>query len=74
MTKRNRRQFLEDSMFATAAAVVASSSGRLLAQEEGKNTNPNDRLNVCVVGAGGRGPGHRLIARSESSEPRFRGR
>lgn len=58
MSKRNRRQFLEDSMFATAAAVVASSGGQLLAQEEQKNTNPNDRLNVCVVGAGGRGGSH----------------
>lgn len=57
MSKRTRREFLEDSMFAAAAAVVASSSSAVFAQEE-KPTSPNESLNVCVVGAGGRGGSH----------------
>jgi predicted dehydrogenase len=59
MSKRNRRQFLEDSMFATAAAVAASSSGRLFAQDEApQSSSPNERLNVVVVGVNGRGGSH----------------
>ncbi|WP_425613724.1 Gfo/Idh/MocA family protein [Anatilimnocola sp. NA78] len=58
MSKRNRRQFLEDSMFATAAAVAASSSGQLFAQEEKQSSSPNERLNVVVVGVNGRGGSH----------------
>jgi predicted dehydrogenase len=58
MSKRTRREFLEDSMFATAAAVVAGSSGHLLAQEEKQSSSPNERLNVCVVGVNGRGGSH----------------
>ncbi len=59
LSKRNRRQFLEDSMFATAAAVAANSSGQLFAQDEPKqSSSPNERLNVCVVGVNGRGGSH----------------
>jgi len=58
MSKKNRRQFLEDSMFAAAAAVAASSTGRFLhAQEEGSGS-ANERLNVAVVGVNGRGGTH----------------
>ena len=58
MSKKNRRQFLEDSMFAAAAAVAAGSTGRLLhAQEEGSGS-ANERLNVAVVGVNGRGGTH----------------
>ena len=34
MARRNRRQFLEDSMYAAAAAAVAGSSGQVLGDNE----------------------------------------
>src|SRR6476620_9817114 len=56
MSKYTRRQFLEDSMFAAATAVCASSTLPVFAQEE--KGSANDELKVCVVGAGGRGGSH----------------
>ena len=50
MSKRNRRQFLEDSMFAAAATVAAGSAGDLLAEEEKPSKSPNEKLGVAVVG------------------------
>ncbi len=58
MNKRTRRQFLEDSMFATAAAVAATSTSKLFAEEEKRSSSPNERLNVAVVGVKGRGGSH----------------
>ena len=58
MSKRTRRQFLEDSMFAAAAAVTATSTGQLFAQDEEESTSPNERLSVAVVGVKGRGGSH----------------
>lgn len=59
MSRRNRRQFLEDSMLAAAAAAAASSPAHLLlAQDEPQSKSPNERLNVAVVGANGRGNSH----------------
>ena len=60
MSRRNRRQFLEDSMFAAAAAAMAGSAGQLLARRtiEPQSKSPNERLNVAVVGAKGRGGSH----------------
>jgi predicted dehydrogenase len=59
MVKRTRRQFLEDSMFATAAAVAAGSAGPLLAEDsEKQSSSPNERLSVAVVGVKGRGGSH----------------
>jgi len=57
MGKRTRRQFLEDSMFATAAAVAAGSSTQLLADET-QSSSPNERLSVAVMGVRGRGGSH----------------
>lgn len=57
MSKRTRRQFLEDSMFAAAAAVAASSSTKSLANDE-QSSSPNAQLNVAVVGVRGRGKSH----------------
>jgi predicted dehydrogenase len=57
MGKRTRRQFLEDSMFATAAAVAAGSSTQLFAQET-QSRSANERLSVAVVGVKGRGNSH----------------
>ena len=57
--RRNRRQFLEDSMFAAAAAAAAGTSGHLLAGEsEVPTKSANERLHVAVVGVKGRGGSH----------------
>ncbi len=61
MSKRNRRQFLEDSMFAAAAAVAAGSAGNLLAEDapsSNPSKSPNEKLLVAVVGVNGRGGSH----------------
>ena len=56
---RTRRQFLEDSMFAAAGAVAASSAGSLLAADEKPGSkSPNEKIGVAVVGTGGRGKDH----------------
>ena len=58
----DRRRFLEDSMFATAAAVGMGAAGSLFAaeekKEEAKAVSANDKLNVAVVGVNGRGGSH----------------
>src|SRR5262245_9181539 len=59
MARRNRRQFLQDSMFATAAAAMASSTGRYAtAQDQPASKSANERLNVACVGVKGRGGSH----------------
>ena len=62
MSRYDRRQFLEDSMFAAALAVGAGSASSLLAADEKPkkqgSTNPADRLNCAVVGVKGRGMSH----------------
>ena len=59
MSRRNRRQFLEESMLAAAAAAAASSPARMLfSQDEPQSKSPNERLNVAVVGTKGRGGSH----------------
>jgi predicted dehydrogenase len=59
MSKRNRREFLEQSMFAAAAAVAASSAGTAwAADEKPASKSPNEKLGVAVVGTGGRGKDH----------------
>jgi predicted dehydrogenase len=57
MSRRNRRQFLEDSMMAAAAAVGTGYVSRALA-EESVSTSPNEKLSVAVVGVNGRGRSH----------------
>jgi predicted dehydrogenase len=57
MSHRTRRQFLEDSMLAAAAAVGASAAGPLLA-EETPTAGPNETLSVAVVGVNSRGRSH----------------
>ena len=57
--KRNRREFLEDSMFAAAAAAAAGSSGQLFAADnDPQSKSANERLHVAVVGVKGRGGSH----------------
>jgi predicted dehydrogenase len=58
MVRRNRREFLEDSMFAAAAAVAASSWTAASGQEQQQSTSPNERLGVAIVGVRGRGGSH----------------
>lgn len=58
MSNRTRRQFLEDSMFATAAALAANSTARLYAEDPAKPKGPNEKLAVAIIGAGGRGSSH----------------
>src|SRR5438874_1671602 len=59
MSRRNRRQFLEDSMFAAAAAAMAAHDGRpLYAAQEPQSKSPNERLNVAIAGVNGRGGSH----------------
>lgn len=59
MSGRTRRQFLEDSMFAAAAAVAANSGVRAFAADEKpKIKSPNEKLGVAVVGCNGRGGDH----------------
>jgi len=58
MYKRSRRQFLEDSMFATAAAYAATSAATASAEDKKKKDSPNEKLNVAVIGVRGRGGSH----------------
>lgn len=56
---KSRRLFLEQSMFATAAALAAHGPVNCFADEESKqSSSPNERLNVCVMGVNGRGGSH----------------
>ena len=61
MSKRTRRQFLEDSMFATAAATAAAwhanPVNRVFAEDTAE-ASPNDKLSVCCVGVRSRGSDH----------------
>jgi predicted dehydrogenase len=59
MAQRNRRDFLEQSMWATAGAVAASAAmtPQLRAVEK-QSDSPNEKLGVAVVGVKGRGGSH----------------
>jgi len=59
MTRKNRRQFLEQSMLATAAvAATSSSTPYISAEEDEQSDSPSERLGVAVVGVRGRGGSH----------------
>jgi len=59
MTQFSRRQFLENSMFAAAAAAVAGGAPKmLLGAEAQQSKSPNERLGVAVIGVKGRGNEH----------------
>jgi len=58
MSNRTRRQFLENSMFAAAAAVAAAPASRAFADEEKASNSPNEKIGVAVIGCGGRGGDH----------------
>ncbi len=52
MTKRTRRQFLQDSMLTAAAAAPMISAGKA------QGRSANERLRCAVVGCKGRGGSH----------------
>src|SRR5688572_11271989 len=58
MSTRTRRQFLEDSMLATAAAIAASSANLALADTSRQIKSPNEKLGAAIVGVHGRGDSH----------------
>jgi len=58
MSHRTRREFLENSMFATAAAVAASNGVPLSANDETQSRSANEKLGVAVLGVRGRGNSH----------------
>ncbi len=59
MSKRTRREFLEDSMFAAAAALAANAATSVFAADEKPQPkDPSEKLGVAVVGCGGRGGDH----------------
>ena len=60
MSRLPRREFLEQSLLATAAAAMVGTTAELSAEEkEDKSSkSPNERLNVAVIGVNGRGGSH----------------
>src|SRR5262249_22303310 len=60
MAFRTRREFLEHSMLAAAAAVAARPGASAFAADENQpaTDSPNEKLGVAVVGCGGRGGDH----------------
>jgi predicted dehydrogenase len=58
MSQSSRREFLERSMFATAAAVGMGSANPLGVAQEKEPAGPNERLRVAVVGVRSRGKEH----------------
>ncbi len=65
----SRRRFLEDSMLATAAALLASMPRQAPAAEAPQSKSPNEKLGVAVVGVRGRGGAHiRAFATRDDTE------
>ena len=58
MSHKSRRRFLEDSMFAAAAAAAANALPAYAQDEPKQSTSPNERISVAVVGVRGRGGEH----------------
>ena len=57
MSNLSRRQFLEQSLFATASLAMANAS-RTFAADDVKPEDTKDKLRVAVVGVKGRGGSH----------------
>ncbi len=55
--RSTRREFLEDSLLATAAALLAAVPKKASAQER-QSSSPNEKLGVAVIGVRGRGGSH----------------
>lgn len=57
MTRQTRREFLENSMLAAAAAATSGSVVTRLSAAD-QSSSPNERLRVAVLGLNGRGTSH----------------
>ncbi|MGE3313693.1 MAG: Gfo/Idh/MocA family protein [Planctomycetaceae bacterium] len=58
MSPQTRRDFLEHSLFAAAAAAAAGNVAAPVQAEDKQSNSPNERLRVAVVGVRGRGGEH----------------
>jgi predicted dehydrogenase len=59
MSNRTRREFLEQSLFAAAAAATAGAvTNRALANPEPVSSSPGEKLRIAVLGIRGRGQNH----------------
>jgi predicted dehydrogenase len=59
MSQQTRRDFLEQSLFAAAAASLAAVPSAAFAAEPSANKkSPNERLRIACIGVGGRGSEH----------------
>jgi predicted dehydrogenase len=69
MAKRTRREFLEESMFATVAAMGAASGTKVFASQAAGRVSANDTINVAVIGVNGRGNAHiGALAKTEANK------
>ncbi|HLJ09570.1 MAG TPA: Gfo/Idh/MocA family oxidoreductase [Planctomycetaceae bacterium] len=69
MTRQTRREFLENSMLAAAAAAMAGGSLIPQAGAKEQSSSPNERLRVGILGLNGRGGAHRdAFARRRDTE------
>ena len=66
LQKLSRRELLERSMFATAAAVAAQHANVPFAQAQGADS-PNERIRVAITGVNGRGGSHISELKSRSN-------
>jgi predicted dehydrogenase len=57
MSQQSRREFLENSMFAVAAAALAQQASRVAYAQEA-SSSPSEKLRVAVIGVNGRGGSH----------------
>ncbi len=58
MSRQSRRDFLENSMFAAAAAVAGSAAAPRLLVADDASDSPNERVRVAVLGVRSRGQAH----------------
>jgi len=58
MSNLNRRQFLEDSILATAAAAAAAAAPQMLFAEEKQTVGANEKITAAIIGCGIRGKQH----------------
>jgi predicted dehydrogenase len=52
MTRQTRREFLEETLFAAAAAALAGTAATQSVQAQEQSTSPSERLRVAVIGSG----------------------
>ena len=68
MTRYSRRRFLEDSLFAAAAAAVPASRVFAEQAQPKKSTSANEKLLAAVIGVRSRGGSHlsAFVGRSDT--------